>query len=190
MSARIPPGFAEFVAHFDAPGQSGDIITAIGLGGTNLNDDTDQVTYIGAFEEMLGQLNSSVTFTTCDFVLGQDGDDDVVVSHPVSLPGLAGGAMTPINSAFLLQKRTGVGGRRGRGRMYLPGVSEGSVANDGTLETGIAAGLATNIAAWIAAMPGDWEHFLLHQSVPYAPSLITTINVSPKVATQRTRLRD
>lgn len=190
MSARIPPGFAELVHHFDAPGQSGDIITSIGVGGTDLNDPDLQIDYILAASTLMGNLNNHVTGTTIDFVLGQDGDDDVVVSVVWGTDGTSGGNMTPINSAFLLQKRTGVGGRRGRGRMYLPGVSEGSVGDDGTLDTGVAAGIQTNVTAWLASFPGDWQPFLLHQSAPYAPSLITTINVSPKIATQRTRLRD
>lgn len=190
MSARIPPGFAELVHHFDAPGQSGDIITSIGASGTDLNDDALQDQYVAAAVFLMGNLNNSITMTTIDFVLGQDGNDDVVVSRVAGHPGISGGGMVPINTTFLFQKRTALGGRRGRGRMYLPGVSEGAVADDGSLDTGVAAGLAANIGTWLADWPGDWVPALFHQSAPYAPSMITSINVSPKVATQRTRLRD
>lgn len=190
MSARIPPGFCELVHHFDAPGQSGDIITSVGAGGTLFNDTDAQNEYIVAADELLGNLNNHVTGTTIDFVLGQDGPDDVVISRAWGSPGVAGGNMTPINSAFLLQKRTATGGRRGRGRMYLPGVGEGAVGDDGTLDAGVAAGIQTNVDNWLGAWPGDWVPMLLHQVAPFTPSQITVISVSPKVATQRTRLRD
>lgn len=190
MSARIGPGFGELVHHFDAPGQSGDIITAIGVSADDLVDIVKQDEYVAIAAELMGNLNSSITMTTIDFVIGQDGPDDVVVSKVAGHPGLSGGAMTPINNSFLLQKRTVDPGRRGRGRMYLPGVSEGSVENDGTLGTGVAAGLATNVEDWLLGWPADWLPVLLHQVAPFTPSPGLVINVSPRIATQRTRLRD
>lgn len=190
MSARIPPGFADIIHHFTCPGQSGDVITTMGVSGTDLNDPANHSTYAVAASELMGNLNNAVDMVSLDFVIGQDGPDDEVISFAMSASGLASGAMTPVNSAFLLQKRTGFGGRRNRGRMYLPGVSEGAVGDDGTVDFGVSGGISTNVDSWEAGLPGDWAFVLLHQVAPFTPSLITTINVGTKIASQRGRLRD
>lgn len=100
----------------------------------------------------------------------------------------------PNNVAILVQKRTAFGGRRGRGRAYFPPVypAESNVSAIGDLTS-------VTRDAWQIAMDdflescstGGTPLYLLHddQPTPMLPSLITSLAVQTKVATQRTRLR-
>lgn len=106
----------------------------------------------------------------------------------------AGVPACPNNVAILVQKRTVFGGRRGRGRSYFPPLYPGE-ANISPI------GDLTSVTrdAWQVAMDeflagcstGGTPLYLLHddQPTPMLPSLITSLSVQTKVATQRTRLR-
>lgn len=100
----------------------------------------------------------------------------------------------PNNTAVLVQKRTPTGGRRGRGRAYFPPLfpTEGAVSAIGDID-----GVAR--ISWQTSMDAFLDNcetngiplYLLHDDQPSSllPSLITSLTVAPKVATQRTRLR-
>jgi hypothetical protein len=94
-------------------------------------------------------------------------------------------------TALLLNKRTNLGGRKGRGRCFLPGLSEGQVGADGML--------AGSPSVIIAAAELFWEQMtvgtpltdpvLLHSDETTPPSPIVAFDASSQVATQRRRLR-
>lgn len=110
----------------------------------------------------------------------------------VSLVGNQNTSSAGPNVTVLLQKITAFGGRAGRGRMYLPGIPENSIENDGLLAT-------SYFTAWdevwdafrIATAASDLPLSLLHSadSPISVPTPITRINLDPKTATQRRRLR-
>lgn len=101
-------------------------------------------------------------------------------------------AQQPPQVAILVNKVTGVGGRPGRGRMYIPGASDTDVDADGSLQT-------PYLAAWQSALDdlrtdliaADLEPSLLHGDSSPAPTpyAITQLQVAGLVATQRRRLR-
>lgn len=101
----------------------------------------------------------------------------------------------PQNCAILVQKRTATPGRRGRGRMYWPGLVESEVNAVGTLD-GISIGrMNTMLNSWkatITSSPQLLQPVLFHSegATPApGPSIITSFTVSPVMATQRRRLR-
>jgi len=100
----------------------------------------------------------------------------------------SGTQMTP-NVAYLLRKVTASGGRRNRGRMYLPGVNEGNVDGTGAVD-GTAIGKLNTAGSDFITDTGaaDIGLFILH-SDGGTPTEITSFVASPKVATQRRRLR-
>ena len=51
----------------------------------------------------------------------------------VPIPGLAAGAPEPANVTSTISWRTGLAGKKFRGRIYVPGYAEGQTANDDTL---------------------------------------------------------
>lgn len=114
------------------------------------------------------------------------------------------------NVAYLVHKVTAVGGRRGRGRMYLPGVDETVVTQGGNIDPAKVTELNTGLGLFEArATAGNLGLVLLHAPatvwslvdgqprripdptdppVP-APYSITDLVPSGVVATQRRRLR-
>lgn len=128
--------------------------------------------------------------------VGQDGGDDVIAEStlgPVA-GGLAGGFL-PQNSALLVRKVSGLGGRRNRGRSYWPGLlRDGDVSNVGQLEAGVRADLQGRMDDFmdslLATDPGPaLQPVILHRTGVLAPTPFSQYVVEPTVATQRNRLR-
>lgn len=109
---------------------------------------------------------------------------------PSNLDGDAtGDAIAPQVSA-LITKTTNTGGRRGRGRLFMPGLPESAVDQSGVVDP-----------ANRAALTGVWEDFreaiaaadlpmvVLHSSGSVAPTTVTALSCQGQVATQRRRNR-
>lgn len=115
----------------------------------------------------------------------------IVGEAPESIVGTSSLTSMPPNCALLLSKVTTRGGRKGKGRMYLPpfNISESNVERDGSILTG---NLATVQAYWASAFTAlaasDVKPALLH-SDGSTPDLITSWSVKALIATQRRRLR-
>lgn len=111
---------------------------------------------------------------------------------PVSLVGNQATASAGPNTAALIHKQTAFGGRAGRGRMYLPGIPENSIENNGALSSGYFTAWDT---VWDALRIGlasvDLPMVLLHDagSPITTPTPITSLVLDPTTATQRRRLR-
>ena len=103
--------------------------------------------------------------------------------------GAASGISVPPQVALLVQKRTATGGRRGRGRFYMPGIPRAATNEHGEL-----------LDANRVTMQADWDGFLadmataalalvvLHDDST-TPTPITSLQVSGTLATQRRRQR-
>jgi len=106
--------------------------------------------------------------------------------------GAVAGTTSPPNCCALIRKVTPIGGRQGRGRMYMPGLSDGNVLDNGVIGSGV-----------VTSLQGHWDDFfddlvaypcppaLLHApgSPTAAPILLTGFQVDSRIATQRRRLR-
>jgi hypothetical protein len=105
-------------------------------------------------------------------------------------------SLLPQNTALLAHKRTALGGRSGRGRMYLPAADQDWVSNTGvvlpSIVTSISAALENVRTDILASVNFDGMH-LFHDAPPIGPALpptlITSMNLDGVVATQRRRLR-
>lgn len=149
-----------------------------------------------------------------------DGTDQVFEFVPVSNKvGTAPGNAAPNNTAYIFEKLTQRGGKRGRGRMFVPGIPEGQVDAAGNIVAAYASGVQTNLNTFYAnlignpvGIPGDAvQPVLFHgntttttRSAPGtnprtvtittgapgpAPDDITGFALDPRVGTQRRRLR-
>lgn len=136
-------------------------------------------------------MPSSIVLEGC---LVKFGPNDLGPSAEVSGggPGTGGGAQTSIAVAILVQKLTAIGGRPGRGRMFIPGAQESEVAPDGTLSGAFVAGLQSELNTFYADMVTNGiPPYLLHSvgSPLTTPTAITSFQVQSVVATQRRRQR-
>lgn len=142
-------------------------------------------------ENMDTLQTSFVTLGRIDVKFGPNSTGPSGFSAP-ALVGTDPDQSVPPNVSLLVAKHTDFGGRAGRGRFYLPGISEEQVANNGGVNGGFLAGAQTLFDAFLAAhIADDVPMVLLHGpgSPLVLPSPITGLVVQTRVATQRQRLR-
>jgi hypothetical protein len=190
----VPIGFVDAWVRYTLAGDLDPMFTALGY-----RVDTPPFTQANAdalIAEMHAALDGCTTSAyTLDggFVLvGNDGGDiryDVTVSRA----GALGGSANPQNVATLVRKNTGLGGRRNRGRMFLPGIPEAFTADNGIIAPANVTTLQTAVnllhsGALFAASNVD-AMVLLHSTPPTTPTVINSLDVQNLVATQRRRLR-
>jgi hypothetical protein len=144
-------------------------------------------------------IDSNVQLQSTRVALGTDGTEDIIGTSPQLVACTLAGSTAPANCAALVHKRTARGGRRGRGRLYIPWCI--LVADLG--ESGIISGtrittITAAVAAWSAQVtslvgppvvlhrpstPGT-----AHPTVPGSPNPVTSYVVDPLIGTQRRRL--
>lgn len=92
--------------------------------------------------------------------------------------------------SLLIEKVTNAGGRRGRGRMYVPGFVEATVDEGGVIDPANVIAINGALVEFIADLQLDGlQPVLLHSSAPSAPTVISSLLVDPRTATQRRRNR-
>jgi hypothetical protein len=107
----------------------------------------------------------------------------------VGTVGTGGSAHVSPQVAVLVQKRTTLGGRMNRGRLYYP-VSESEIDNAGALSSSFLAFATTNWAGFQADQEDVSEPiYILHNAGTDAPVGPADLVVQPVAATQRRRLR-
>lgn len=119
------------------------------------------------------------------------GPNDVGASldFPQNIVGTATGEGLAPNSALLVSKNTAFGGRRGRGRMYWPGIQDGTIDDYGHVTTASLATYQSKFTAFLAShVSSNIPMVLLHGSNPPLPYLVTTLAVQTLMGTQRRRL--
>ncbi len=145
------------------------------------------------------EMGNDYRFEGVSLYVGQGvGPPLVFESTQVGANGLGGASSLPQNCAHLVRKRTSAAGRRGRGRLYLPGVNESSVNNIGVMDNVFFTAIQNKLNSWYAALTAPTTGValppvILHRAegigVEPAPTPVTVFSLSSTVATQRRRLR-
>lgn len=120
-------------------------------------------------------------------------DGPISFAQGPTIAGTGGGAPVPINCALLVTKLTGVGGRRNKGRMYIPPFlpGESQVDQNGVLASGVQATIQGQIDAAVAANEADdIGYVLFHQTGSDTPTTVTELRLENLIATQRRRMRN
>src|SRR5229473_1782250 len=103
------------------------------------------------------------------------------------------GTLQPINACPLVRKNTGLVGKHFRGRMYLPGTTQGDTDSTGSNLTNTAlTTYQTALTAFFTAIAGGTQSslmVLLHSLVSVPPTTVTSLTVQQLYAAQRRRLR-
>lgn len=117
--------------------------------------------------------------------------------------GTLTGTSGPPQVSYLMKKNTTAGGRGGGGRMYIPGLSEELVSENGHIQSGTVTDLDAAWGSWLESISTSaGTMVLLHAfgtrqasdgstvTVPAkAPTNVTSLTCDGTVATQRQRLR-
>jgi hypothetical protein len=195
LSARIPPGFAELWLAWSTSGDAEQMFTSIGLdlatGVTPSQTNTDALTAIArsALDDI---CSADYQVGGGHIIWGQDGSDIRIDSANNLVTGLTAGSALPPNCAYLVRKLTDLGGRRARGRMFIPGVPEGTVGANGVLTGAGLTAVNTAVLALLTNLEGNAAVeglVLFHDTAPFTPTPITSLEAQSKIATQRRRMR-
>lgn len=207
----IPEGFAQITYRFEGSGLPRGAACVFGV-----SNDTDlsalavaTAARAAANTGLMTNLSAGVSLTE---VLAKLGPVDTGPSAVVggAIPGgvASAGGMQPA-TAYLITKNTDLGGRRGKGRLYLPGVDESVVSPTGVVSAGQITALQAEISEWRTNLiTSNIPMVLLHgpptawqlvngqpRRVPVGgnfndvPNAVTSLVLDGTVATQRRRLR-
>lgn len=148
---------------------------------------------IAAAGSLASALDTECTVSEVRVSLGTDGGEDIVGGLSTAVAGGSGTTSVPPNCAVLVHKRTARGGRRGRGRLFIPWcVGEGSVDEAGIIASAAQTSIQNAMNTWLNNMTtNNVPMVLLHDpgiTVPGAPNLVTALSVDKLISTQRRRL--
>lgn len=116
----------------------------------------------------------------------------VVGQYDHDITGSLSVECVPINCAVLVRKNTNMGGRKGRGRMYLPPshIPEINVGATGNIQSLALSSLQTQIDnCFTALVASDCKPVVLHSDVVTSPAVGTGWQAQAQLATQRRRMR-
>lgn len=125
-------------------------------------------------------------------VLAKFGPNDSGPAAEVPGSGTSGAGTTsaPANFSVLVKKSTALGGRKGSGRMFIPGINEATVGPQGLLDGATVTNwqtAATNF--YNGLITADLPMVLLHSDPVDSPLLVQSLSVQSIGATQRRRMR-
>jgi hypothetical protein len=163
---------------------------------SDANTDADNIADLAGGVWAATILTAQVTTITLASVKAKVGPNDVGPSAEVAV-GTAGsqiGSGAAPGTAYLVKKNTALGGRRNRGRMYIPGVDEDKVNPSGGITPSWITTVQTTLDDFFDGMAAvDLPLVVLHTQVPGitqpSPVTITGLTLDQTVATQRRRLR-
>lgn len=196
MSVVIPSGFGLVSIWSNTEGDSEEMCWTFGV---DVSGNSDPASCAGEIQEawhdhLEGLTSQAVIQTRVTLKMGPVGTG-ATYEFAANDQGTNTEALAPPNCAVLAQKHTTLGGRKGRGRAYLPGIS--SISNTmnsagvfGASEAGEVQTALNSMQAQLMTEPtnGPIEQVLLHSDAT-SPTPILNWTVSTKLATQRRRLR-
>lgn len=192
----IPTGHVLLKFRFTLVGDAEEMIVTQGAE-TTATSNTERLAAVndafGSWQATVLPLQSNFyQLAGVDGVFGDASGDIPIRSTSGPVTGGNAAGVLPQNCAVLVKKVTSLGGRRNRGRFYVPGLSETDVDSTGTI-------LTTPLANWGTAVNNlqlglESDSFLdrlviFHSSAPLTPTIVADLDVDRKIATQRRRLR-
>lgn len=194
----IPAGFAEATFIFNVTGKVRDCTWSLGF-------DVDDFGTISA-ADMANEIRTLFSQTGSPYVAGQIAvgwtfqgvsvtkqlEDGPLTGQSLSpVVGTVSVGPLPVNCSLLFTKQTTSGGRRNRGRAFVPPIhlSEGDINAIGVITADVS-GLQGRYDAALGALEAiGYDPVLFHQSAPFTPTPVTGLALSSLIATQRRRMR-
>jgi hypothetical protein len=195
MPLVIPIGSAHVALHLAFSGDPEQMITTFGVNIESTPSPSDLAALATLFHTSFDdQLVDEMTLVAAKATVGTSGDP-IIVETVLDLQFSAAGNPLIPNTAVLLKKVTGLGGRHQRGRMYVPGYRAESVFSYGVIDPTNLLALQGAADAFLAGIPGatgPWiEMVLLHTDTAPSttPTEVTQLVAQARLASQRRRLR-
>nr|CRY94736.1 hypothetical protein [uncultured prokaryote] len=197
MALVIPPGYGSAQFVFNGPVGTQPFVTTIGLDLAAAGGDYVEVAnnvktwYAEAFQTV---TTNALVLDHVTLRVGQDGPGGSVDSDSPPIVMQSTATFAPIAMAVILRKVTNDLGRRGRGRMFLPGTcNEAGIDADGTLNSSLRQDMidasATFLSALFTPSFGPPTPPVVLHSDGSTPSVLTNAAVSDTVGWIRGRIR-
>lgn len=201
MALLIPEGFAHCAIPLKHSSLAREAIVTFGVGETSGLFPVAQADAIfGAWAETLGvEIDGAVTQGPIQVTYGTATGEGLAVVGTDTFISTSDISSEPPNVAVLFKKGTARGGRRGRGRMFVPWLGGETVVDElGNISPVFVEGLNTVAQNFLDELAdetdADSPMYLLHSTdpdqstAPGSPNLVTSLICDPLVATQRRRL--
>lgn len=195
VSGILGPGYVDFSLEFRRAGDPDPYVVTWAVEietppFTQTGVDNQLVEFVSRFESL---FPNDCTIGPLTARIGQDGDPLVLVADTLD-QGTNTSDFTTQNVALLVQKRSDFGGRRNRGRMFMPGVPESAVNEIGELTSTYRNAVQGLLDDWLENLQAGGalntsNMVILHSSAPSTPTVVTSLTCDSRVATQRRRLR-
>lgn len=202
MALVIPVGFCEAAMELRNSGDPDPWYVTWGMDVSDAGGDYNAVgaAAIAAWQDSFGpSLRTTTTTMGVRLTIGQDGTDNLIVFVPDGTNGTSTDDKLPQNCALLVSKNSALGGRKNRGRFFIPGILAESSVNDvgvigsGTVTSfqGFADNMLTDLTAGVGGNPSVPMYILHNDTGPstIAPTAVSSLSVSATISTQRRRLR-
>lgn len=138
--------------------------------------------------DMASLYDQSVNMSSIHAKLGPD-STGAAADLSTNYPGARTGAVGYPGVALLVRKNSALGGRRGQGRFFLPGICEEDIEIGGQTTALFRSLVATNIQFLFETFAENLiPHVILHNNDD-EPTLVTGLAPQAQVATQRRRNR-
>jgi hypothetical protein len=194
----IPDGFADCSIRLTYAALSRSAYVTLGVDNTENDLSAEALAaVIGDAWVLAGSVNTGfdANVTTNDVTarLGTASGEPIVGIHAVNLQGAGDNNPAPPNVATLINKQSARGGRRGRGRMFIPWwQDEAEIDGSGTITPASVIQRQAFIQKFFDTLAaGGVPMVLLHadgKTAPGPPDRVTSVVVQNRVATQRRRL--
>lgn len=187
----IPTGYAQCNLYFVGSGLPRDAQVAIGVNQDNAFTAAATAAAVGSeFEAAFMPLLSPGI--TLSYVKAKLGPNDTGPEATVTF-GVPGGATgdepLPPNVAALIKKSTATGGRKGNGRIFLPGVTEDSTTGGGYLVSAALTALQSASDDFLAGLATALCPMVVLHTDATTPTAVTALVVAQLMATQKRRIR-
>lgn len=197
MTLIVPPGFGSAAFVFTSTTGTPPIVTTLGVDLSDVTTDMVGVAnslFSAYVDNLLPETDSALVLDRVNLTVGQDGPGGSVDSTNAPVTGGRSGTGPPVSMAVIVRKVTADLGRRGRGRMFLPGLlSTTNVDENGIIASGRRTEIITAVGAFLAELAEDVVNptppVLLHSSAPADPTPVVNIAISPLVGWIRGRIR-
>lgn len=194
MPKVIPVGSGEATLRYHLTGDSEDYALVFGLDFSSPPTQSGLATLMAALANAINdQMSSSYSWVGWRFEY--QGDPNVeIFEGSLAIAGARSGAVDKQNVAVLIRKNTAIGGRLGKGRMFISGVINGDATDAGVLTTTARNNWDTAAAAFLALVDDDPQLVLFHDVDSSNPFFgegtpVTSLTTQSTLATQRRRLR-
>lgn len=196
MTINVPVGFGLATIVWQCIGLPREAVTTFGYDPGALDPTSHADTFYDLFNNAGAPGVATIISDNWQLVgfrcTEQDDPGPLYGEHIEPVTGIFIGGAVPPNCAMLATKTTGIGGRRNKGRMYIPPVwpNEAAISGRGDLVAGDVTTLNTRwnlfrTSCTTAGLP--WV--LFHSEVPFTPTPISGLAFGVKLATQRRRMR-